>query len=53
MTVKEMMAYCWDEKAFQQSGKKKRPMKVNDHTCDALRYFLYRQRYEQGGLGRA
>ena len=37
MLVSEMTSYCWDEKAIQDTGKE-RPMKVKDHTCDALRY---------------
>ena len=35
--VKEMSGYVWDEKAAQQGEDK--PVKKNDHHCDALRYF--------------
>lgn len=34
--LKELSSYCWDEKA-QERGEDK-PMKVSDHTMDALRY---------------
>lgn len=37
--IKEHQSYVWDDKALQQSGKEK-PIKVADHTCDALRYFV-------------
>lgn len=33
-TIKEMQGYVWDEDA-----KDDRPLKVNDHACDAFRYF--------------
>ena len=36
--IKEMQSYAWDEKAIQNGGKE-RPIKVNDHACDALRYY--------------
>lgn len=39
MTIQEMTSYCWDDKAIQQHGKE-RPMKVRDHSCDALRYYV-------------
>lgn len=39
MLVKEMTSYAWDEKFIQQHGKE-RPLKVNDHACDALRYLV-------------
>ncbi len=39
MLVHEMTAYVWDDKAIQQTGKE-RPLKMADHTCDALRYFV-------------
>lgn len=38
-TIEEMTSYVWDDKALKQSGKEK-PLKVNDHSCDALRYFV-------------
>jgi len=36
-TIKELQSYAWDEKAAQNG--KEQPIKENDHTCDALRYF--------------
>jgi len=36
-TIEEMKAYVWDDKAMLKSGKEK-PVKVNDHAPDALRY---------------
>ena len=39
MLIKEMTSYCWDEKALQKTGKEK-PIKVADHTADALRYLV-------------
>ena len=38
-TIKEHQSYAWDNKAIQQGGKEK-PLKVNDHSCDALRYLV-------------
>lgn len=35
--IAELQGYIWDEKA-QQRGIEQ-PVKVNDHACDALRYF--------------
>ena len=37
--ISEHQSYVWDDKALQNSGKEK-PIKVADHTCDALRYFV-------------
>lgn len=36
--IAELEAYCWDEKASQMRGEE-RPLKINDHGPDALRYF--------------
>lgn len=33
-TIKEMQGYVWDSDANED-----KPIKVNDHACDALRYF--------------
>ena len=33
-TIKELEGYAWDDKAED------RPVKVNDHMMDALRYFV-------------
>ena len=38
-TIKEHQSYAWDTKAIEKTGHE-RPLKVNDHTCDALRYFV-------------
>ena len=38
-TIKEFASYVWDEKAAE-SGLDK-PVKLNDHCMDALRYFAY------------
>lgn len=37
--ISEHQSYVWDDKALQNSGREK-PIKVADHTCDALRYFV-------------
>ena len=39
-TLEEMSNYVWDPKA-QERGEDK-PLKQNDHCCDALRYAVYR-----------
>lgn len=36
---KEFASYVWDEKAAQHGEDK--PVKEHDHSCDALRYFVY------------
>jgi PBSX family phage terminase large subunit len=40
--IDELPAYSWDEK-YQLKGEDK-PIKVNDHGCDALRYGLFTTR---------
>ena len=37
-TIREIEGYVWDTKAAQQGYDE--PLKVNDHTCDALRYAI-------------
>ena len=37
-TIKEIQSYVWDEKASLKGDDK--PLKISDHTCDALRYAL-------------
>ena len=37
--MREHGGYEWDERA-QERGEDK-PLKVNDHSCDALRYWAY------------
>ncbi|MBP5718713.1 MAG: PBSX family phage terminase large subunit [Abditibacteriota bacterium] len=34
--IREMQGYVWDDNAIED-----RPVKVNDHACDALRYLCY------------
>lgn len=36
--INELHTYAWDETAKQ--GGREKPIKVNDHACDALRYFI-------------
>lgn len=36
--IAELEAYCWDERACQMRGEE-RPLKINDHGPDALRYY--------------
>jgi len=36
-TIAELESYAWDEKAAKVG--REQPIKDNDHTCDALRYF--------------
>jgi hypothetical protein len=36
-TTDEMLSYVWDDKAIQK-GMKERPIKINDHGPDAIRY---------------
>ena len=37
--VKEIGGYVWDENALDD-----RPIKVNDHACDAIRYFVFTEK---------
>lgn len=37
--IKELQGYVWDDKAEDD-----RPVKINDHACDALRYFVFTMR---------
>lgn len=37
--IEHLQSYCWDQKAADRGEDK--PMKVNDHICDALRYAIY------------
>lgn len=39
-TVKELHSYVWDVKHAEKTGEDK-PLKENDHCCDALRYGVY------------
>ena len=33
--ITELQGYVWDDKAVDEA-----PLKVNDHACDAMRYFV-------------
>lgn len=37
-TIKEFFTYSWDEKSAESGTEK--PIKQNDHACDAIRYFV-------------
>lgn len=37
--LRELVSYAWDEKAKLRGEEK--PLKTNDHACDALRYYAY------------
>ena len=39
-TLTELPSYVWDVKHAQRTGED-RPLKINDHCCDALRYGVY------------
>lgn len=39
-TIREFGQYSWDEKASQKTGRDV-VLKQNDHSCDAVRYFVY------------
>ena len=39
-TLRELPSYVWDVKHAQKTGED-RPLKENDHCCDALRYGVY------------
>ena len=40
MTLREIPSYVWDAKHAQKTGED-RPVKENDHCCDAMRYGVY------------
>lgn len=46
--VKELPGYAWDDKAAQKGEDK--PLKVNDHSVDALRYALHSTAHDWRGL---
>jgi phage terminase large subunit len=37
--ITEMQGYVWDDKSLED-----KPVKVSDHACDALRYFVKTKR---------
>jgi hypothetical protein len=45
-TIRELPAYAWD-KSNAAAGGDPKPVKADDHTCDAVRYFLNTPRYAQ------
>jgi hypothetical protein len=49
--VTELPGYAWDDKAAKKGEDK--PLKVNDHSCDALRYALHSTAHDWRGLIRA
>lgn len=40
--IMELQSYRWD-KPKENKEEKEEPLKLNDHACDALRYFVYSQ----------
>lgn len=38
-TIKEIYSYSWNDKKAIEQGKEE-PIKQNDHSCDAIRYFV-------------
>lgn len=47
-TIKEFSSYVWDEKAADRGEDK--PIKENDHTMDAVRYYCYTELNNKGGI---
>lgn len=43
--LEELPGYVWDEKAAADKGEDK-PIKLNDHSCDALRYVVHSTAHE-------
>lgn len=39
-TIRESASYAWDDRA-EQRGQRDRPLKVNDHAPDCIRYYLH------------
>ncbi len=48
-TIKEFSSYVWDEKS-QEKGEDK-PLKINDHCMDAVRYPIFTKFGKRGGGG--
>ena len=48
-TVKELHSYVWDVKHAEKTGED-RPLKENDHCCDALRYGVYFDMLNNAGV---
>lgn len=46
--VRELPGYAWDDKATEKGEDK--PMKINDHSVDALRYALHTSAYDWRSL---
>jgi phage terminase large subunit len=49
--IRERFSYVWDEKAAQRGEDK--PVKENDHACDAERYGIYTNELRSGRLDEA
>lgn len=45
-TLREIASYTWDVKAADRGLDK--PVKENDHACDAMRYYVYTERGKTG-----
>jgi PBSX family phage terminase large subunit len=45
--IREFYSYMWDEKAAERGEEK--PIKQNDHCCDALRYMVNTVMYRKNG----
>ena len=43
--IREMAAYKYDEKSIQSQSGERKPLKLDDHGPDALRYGVWRLRY--------
>jgi phage terminase large subunit-like protein len=39
--IRELQSYRYDDRASVVTGGERKPMKIDDHSCDALRYLLY------------
>ena len=48
--IKEFMTYIWDPKAVEEQGRDK-PVKLHDHSLDALRYALMKAIGRKRGVG--
>jgi len=44
-TIREMLSYRYDLKSSQAKGGEQKPLKIDDHTPDALRYLAWKLRY--------
>lgn len=62
-TIREFFAYRWEDPDDVEDGKPQKPVKKDDHTCDAVRYavttfnltglvYVYREFYETQSVAR-